>query len=120
MRGRRRRINTSVMACLALLGGAGVGGLAAGFNTRAGLPAKPSSTVAATLTEMPPSETVNLRFPADWTETAGEPAQRKRPREASDREARGGASAVPATPDTSIVTVAVARTVTFSFANVTM
>lgn len=64
------------MACLALLGGAGVGGLAAGFNTRPGLPAGPSSTVVATLAEMPPSETVNLRFPADWTQAAGEPAPR--------------------------------------------
>ena len=64
------------MACLALLGGAGVGGLAAGFNARASLPAGPSSTVAATLAEMPPSETVNLRFPANWTEAAGEPAPR--------------------------------------------
>ena len=64
------------MACLALLGGAGIGGLAAGFNTRAGLPAGPSPTVAATVAEMPPSETVNLRFPANWTEAAGEPAPR--------------------------------------------
>ena len=64
------------MACLALLGGAGIGGLAAGFNTRAGLPAGPSATVAATLAEMPPSETVNLRFPANWTEAEGEPAPR--------------------------------------------
>ena len=64
------------MACLALLGGATVGGLLAGSNTRAGLPAEPSSTVARTLAEMPPSETVNLRFPADWTEAPGEPAPR--------------------------------------------
>jgi hypothetical protein len=64
------------MACLALLGGAAVGGLLAGSNTRAGLPAEPSSTVARTLAEMPPSETVNLRFPADWTEAPGEPAPR--------------------------------------------
>ena len=76
MRGRSRRINTGVMACLALLGGATVGGLLAGSNTRAGLPAEPSSTVARTLAEMPPSETVNLRFPADWTEAPGEPAPR--------------------------------------------
>src|SRR3954467_9209185 len=76
MRGRSRRINTGVMACLALLGGAAVGGLLAGSNTRAGLPAEPSSTVARTLAEMPPSETVNLRFPADWTEAPGEPAPR--------------------------------------------
>lgn len=53
-----------------------MGGLAAGFNTRPGLPAGPSSTVVATLAEMPPSETVNLRFPADWTQAAGEPAPR--------------------------------------------
>jgi hypothetical protein len=64
------------MACLALLGGAGIGGLAAGFNTRAGLPAGPSATVTETLAEMPPSETVNLRFPANWTEAEGEPAPR--------------------------------------------
>jgi hypothetical protein len=64
------------MACLALLGGAGIGGLAAGFNTRAGLPAGPSATIAATLAEIPPSETVNLRFPANWTEAEGEPAPR--------------------------------------------
>ncbi|HUC02879.1 MAG TPA: hypothetical protein VMS10_03095 [Methyloceanibacter sp.] len=64
------------MACLALLGGAGLGGLAAGFNTRAGLPAGPSATVAATQAEIPPSETVNLRFPANWTEAEGEPAPR--------------------------------------------
>ena len=64
------------MACLALLGGAGIGGLAAGFNTRAGLPAGPSATVAATLAKIPPSETVNLRFPANWTEAEGEPAPR--------------------------------------------
>jgi hypothetical protein len=76
MRGRSRRINTGVMACLALLGGATVGGLLAGSNTRAGLPAEPSSTVARTLAEMPASETVNLRFPADWTEAPGEPAPR--------------------------------------------
>jgi hypothetical protein len=76
MRGRSKRINTGVMACLALLGGATVGGLLAGSNTRAGLPAEPSSTVARTLAEMPPSETVNLRFPAGWTEAPGEPAPR--------------------------------------------
>jgi hypothetical protein len=64
------------MACLALLGGAGIGGLAAGFNTRAGLPAGPSATVAATQAEMAPSETVNLRFPANWTEAEGEPGPR--------------------------------------------
>ena len=60
------------MACLALVGGAGIGGLAAGFNARAGLPAEPSSTIAATLATMAPAETVNLRFPADWTEAANE------------------------------------------------
>src|SRR4029078_1229073 len=76
MGGWRRRINPGVMACLALLGGATVGGLLAGSNTRAGLPAEPSSTVPRPLAKMPPSETVNLRFPADWTEAPGEAAPR--------------------------------------------
>ena len=77
MRGRSRRssgISTSVMACLAILGGAGVGGLAAGFNVRAGLAPQASTTVVAAVAEMAPSDKVGLRFPADWAETAAEPA----------------------------------------------
>jgi hypothetical protein len=78
MRGRSRRssgISTSVMACLAIIGGAGVGGLAAGFNVRAGLAPQASTTVVAAVAEMAPSDKVGLRFPADWAETAAaEPA----------------------------------------------
>ena len=62
------------MACLALVGGAGIGGLAAGFNARAALPVEPSSIKAASLAEMAPSETVNLRFPSDWVEPSADNA----------------------------------------------
>ena len=62
------------MACLAIIGGAGVGGLAAGFNVRAGLSAQPSSTtVVAAIAEMAPSDKVGLRFPSDWAEPSAEP-----------------------------------------------
>jgi hypothetical protein len=80
MRGRSRRssgISTSVMACLAIIGGAGVGGLAAGFNVRAGLAPQASTTVVAAVAEMAPSDKVGLRFPADWAETAAEPLAAK-------------------------------------------
>jgi hypothetical protein len=76
MRGLSRRTSTGVVACLAILGGAGIGGLAAGLNARAGLPPEPPSTIATAIAEMAPSETVSLRFPADWRETADEPAPR--------------------------------------------
>jgi hypothetical protein len=66
----------SVVACLAVLGGAGVGGLAAGFNTRGGLSPQPSSTIVAAIAHIAPSDTVNLRFPADWTEAPVEPVSR--------------------------------------------
>jgi hypothetical protein len=65
------------MACLAIIGGAGVGGLAAGFNVRAGLAPQASTTVVAAVAEMAPSDKVGLRFPADWAETAAEPAAPK-------------------------------------------
>jgi hypothetical protein len=62
------------MACLAIIGGAGVGGLAAGFNVRAGLSPQPSSTtVVAAVAEMAPSDKVGLRFPSDWAEPSAEP-----------------------------------------------
>lgn len=74
MRGLSGGISKSVVACLAVLGGAGIGGLAAGFNAREGLsPPPPSSTVVAAVARMAPSDTVNLRFPADWAEAAVEP-----------------------------------------------
>src|SRR5262249_40192315 len=82
-------------ACLAILGGAGVGGLAAGFNAREGLSLQPaaSSTIVAAaadtaradiargnmaLADLAPSDSVNLRFPADWAEAAVEPVSRMR------------------------------------------
>jgi hypothetical protein len=74
MRGLSSSISRSVVACLAVLGGAGAGGLAAGFNAREGLsPPPPSSTVVAAVARMAPSDTVNLRFPADWAEAPVEP-----------------------------------------------
>src|SRR5215831_18877507 len=98
MRGRSRGISKSVLACLAILGGAGVGGLAAGFNAREGLSLQPaaSSTIVAAaadiaradiaradiargdmaLADLAPSDSVNLRFPADWAEAAVEPVSR--------------------------------------------
>jgi hypothetical protein len=64
-----------VLACLAILGGAGVGGLVAGFNARAGLSPQPASStiVAAAVADMAPSDSVNLRFPADWADAEVEP-----------------------------------------------
>src|SRR6516162_11111324 len=98
MRGRSWGISKSVLACLAILGGAGVGGLAAGFNAREGLSLQPaaSSTIVAAaadiaradiaradmaradmaLADRAPSDSVNLRFPADWAEAAVEPVSR--------------------------------------------
>jgi hypothetical protein len=77
MRSRSSGISRSVVACLAVLGGAGVGGLAAGFNAREGLsPPPPSFTIVAAIASMAPSDTVNLRFPADWTEAPVEPVSR--------------------------------------------
>src|SRR6266480_1537067 len=58
MRGRSSGISTSVMACLAIVGGAGVGG------------------VVAAIAEMAPSDKVSLRFPADWAEPPAEPVAR--------------------------------------------
>jgi hypothetical protein len=65
------------MVCLAIIGGAGVGGLAAGFNARAGLSPQPSTTIVASIAKMAPSETVGLRFPADWAEASSEPVAPK-------------------------------------------
>jgi hypothetical protein len=65
------------MVCLAIIGGAGVGGLAAGFNARVGLSPQPSTTVVASIAKMAPSETVGLRFPADWAEASSEPVAPK-------------------------------------------
>ena len=74
MQGRSSYIGKGVVACLAILGGAGLGGLAAGLNARFVVSPQPSPAVLAVVAEMAPSETVNLRFPADWSDTAAEAA----------------------------------------------
>lgn len=77
MRGRSRGISKSVLACIAVLGGAAAGGLVAGFNAREGLSPQPaSSTVVAAIADMAPSDCVNLRFPADWAEAEIEPVSK--------------------------------------------
>jgi hypothetical protein len=74
MQGRSSYIGKGVVACLAILGGAGLGGLAAGLNARFAVSPQPSPAVLAAVAEMAPSETVNLRFPADWLDAAAETA----------------------------------------------
>lgn len=74
MQGRFSYIGKGVVACLAILGGAGLGGLAAGLNARFAVSPQPSPAVLAAVAEMAPSETVNLRFPADWSDAATEAA----------------------------------------------
>src|SRR5262249_5887679 len=100
LRGRSRGISKSVLACLAILGGAGVGGLAAGYNARAGLSAASSTVVAAVadiapadiapadmaradmargdmaLADLAPSDSVNLRSRAVGADAAAEPVSR--------------------------------------------
>jgi hypothetical protein len=72
MQGHSSIIIKSMVACLAVLGGAGIGGLAAGINARSGLPPRPA--VSATVADLSASEAVNLRFPAHWSEAAAEEA----------------------------------------------
>ena len=55
-----------VLVCIAVLGGAAVGGIAAGFAARPGQPPEISAVVA----EMSATDMVDLRFPADWVEAA--------------------------------------------------
>lgn len=73
-RGRGRSDITSVrlLACATILVAAGGGGLAAGFSTRPSM-APDTTTVVA---EMSASDTVSLRFPADWSEPESEAAPR--------------------------------------------
>src|SRR5262245_14382943 len=68
MRGVSDRTTGCVLACLALLGGAGIGGLAAGWTARSGLVADHATTVR--VAQMAPADIVNLRFPAEWGDTA--------------------------------------------------
>jgi hypothetical protein len=71
MRGRSKHFSTGVAVCVGLIAGAGFGGLYLGVSARASFAPASSSTVAA---EIAPADVVNLRFPADWTDTAGEAA----------------------------------------------
>jgi hypothetical protein len=66
MRGRSYRSGSRTLACLSIIGAAGIGGLAAGFAGRPALPPAPAFVIA----ETSPTETVNLRFPAEWDEPA--------------------------------------------------
>jgi len=67
MRGRSKHLSTFVAAVIGLIGGAGFGGLYLGLTARTSLPAEPVTTVVA---QMSASDTINLRFPADWAEEA--------------------------------------------------
>ena len=68
MRGVSNRTTGRVLACLALLGGAGIGGLAAGWTASANRVADHATTIR--VAEMAPADIVNLRFPADWGEAS--------------------------------------------------
>jgi hypothetical protein len=67
MRGRSKLFSTCVAVCLGLIGGAGAGGLYLGFSARDGFGPEAASRVVV---DLAPSDAVNLRFPADWTEVA--------------------------------------------------
>jgi hypothetical protein len=65
--------SVAVTTFFGVLGIAGIVGFAAGFNARASLSTSGLSTSglgASDLAEMSASDTVNLRFPNDWTEAA--------------------------------------------------
>src|SRR5687767_667795 len=66
MRELLRHASGRVLLCIAVLAGAAVGGIAAGFAARPGQPPEISAVVA----EMTATDTVDLRFPADWVEAA--------------------------------------------------
>jgi hypothetical protein len=70
MRGRSKHFSTGVAVCVGLIAGAGFGGLYLGVSARASF-APSSATVVA---EIAPTDVVNLRFPADWTDGAAEAA----------------------------------------------
>jgi len=67
MRGRSKLFSTCVAVCLGLIGGAGAGGLYLGFSARDGLGPEAASKLVV---DLAPSDAVNQRFPADWTEVA--------------------------------------------------
>src|SRR5262249_19426922 len=77
MRGRSRDISKSVLACIAVLGGAAVGGLVAGFNAREGFSPQPASaTFVAAIADVAPSDWLIWRFPGDGADAAFEPVSR--------------------------------------------
>src|SRR5262249_42387298 len=61
---RRGLTRSRIFACLVLVGAAGAGGLMAGFIARPGVASQTSSIIV----DMSASDTVTLRFPADWTD----------------------------------------------------
>jgi len=63
-------MNKGVIAGLAIVGVSGIGGLTAGFTTRAGWGPDTTTVVAATIARIAPSDIVNLRFPAEWVDAA--------------------------------------------------
>src|SRR5215470_1924208 len=67
---RIKRTSRGIVASIAVIGAAGAGGLIAGITVRSGFSPVPSSVVAATIAQIAPSDIVNLRFPADWADTA--------------------------------------------------
>jgi hypothetical protein len=73
MRGQSQRSSNRVWLGLAILAAAGIGGLTAGLNARAAFGTASSTTVVA---EMPASDIVSLRFPADFEVADSEPAPR--------------------------------------------
>src|SRR5215467_11963081 len=70
MRGLSQRVNKGVIAGLAIVGVSGIGGLTAGFTTRAGWGPDTTTVVAATIARIAPSDIVNLRFPGEWVDAA--------------------------------------------------
>jgi hypothetical protein len=66
MPGQIHGTGSCVLACIAVMGAAALGGLAAGFAARPNV----VPDLAAPVVDMSPAETVDLRFPAE----AGEPA----------------------------------------------
>jgi hypothetical protein len=66
MRGLSKQTIGRVLAGVAFLGAAGMGGVAAGLYAHPGASPKPSTVIK----DMSPADTVSLRFPADWVDTA--------------------------------------------------
>jgi hypothetical protein len=70
MRGRFHQAGIRLLGCLAVLAAAGSGGLGVGYMVKPGLAPEPGAVVVADLS---PTEAINLRFPADWTDAETAP-----------------------------------------------